>query len=525
MLLLPLVLLHATALAIGSTGIRDSEACATSFGKTLPPFRFGGRDDRRNFAAAFKPKALFASIAHTQKQDQLFVPTPGGHKLDNISTFQHTTLLHPAFPHHTVRIKKSDFCDGTVRAYTGYIDVEARHLFFYFFESRRDPLKDDFISWMNGGSAATGLFMELGPCLVVKSSSTAYNPDSWNSNANMIFIDQPVGVGYSYAEYGEAVSTTFEAAKDVAAFFAIFFEYFSEFSGRPLHMAGESYAGRFIPVVASEVHDQNPRLVEAGMHPVNLSSIMLGNGLTDFESIFSAYYDMRCTSRTVPPIQDIKSCVRLKQSLARCEKWLKESCFDRYESINCKAADDFCEQELLATFPWGVNPYDLTMRCGGEWNDTLCYPVTKDITAYLSRSDIRIQLGVDPTVPPNFTNINHGFLTTLWANGDRMFPAHHYVAALLERGVRVLTYVGVNDVLCNWIGQERMTLAMEWSGQKQFVGQPLEEWTVEGRVAGKTRVAGPLTFATIHGAGHMAPYDKPKETLEMVQRWLTQEPL
>ena len=50
-------------------------------------------------------------------------------------------------------------------AFTGYIDVEARHLFFYFFESRSNPEKDDVIFWTNGGpgcSSSTGLFMELG---------------------------------------------------------------------------------------------------------------------------------------------------------------------------------------------------------------------------------------------------------------------------------------------------------------------------------------------------------------------------
>ncbi len=51
------------------------------------------------------------------------------------------------------------------RAYTGYIDIEARHLFFYFFESRRDPDTDDVVFWTNGGpggSSSLGLFMELG---------------------------------------------------------------------------------------------------------------------------------------------------------------------------------------------------------------------------------------------------------------------------------------------------------------------------------------------------------------------------
>ena len=94
------------------------------------------------------------------------------------------------------------------RAYTGYIDVEARHLFFYFFESRRDPSTDDVVFWTNGGpggASSLGLFTELGPCMLENATTTRYNPYSWNEYANVFFVEQPVGVGFSYAEYGEAV--------------------------------------------------------------------------------------------------------------------------------------------------------------------------------------------------------------------------------------------------------------------------------------------------------------------------------
>ncbi|KAJ3499942.1 hypothetical protein NMY22_g19436 [Coprinellus aureogranulatus] len=128
--------------------------------------------------------------------------------LNVLSETQFTALKHPLFPDHGVRIKKTKFCDGTVDSFTGYIDVGARHLFFYFFESRSDPAKDDVIMWTNGGpggSSALGLFMEQGPCRVVDSNTTKFHTESWNSNANMFFIDQPVGVGWSYADYGEHV--------------------------------------------------------------------------------------------------------------------------------------------------------------------------------------------------------------------------------------------------------------------------------------------------------------------------------
>ncbi|KAK1222656.1 hypothetical protein PQX77_014494 [Marasmius sp. AFHP31] len=102
-------------------------------------------------------------------------------------------------------------------------------------------------------------------------------------------------------------------------------------------------------------------------------------------------------------------------------------------------------------------------------------------------------------------------------------PLH--VAALLERGIRVLVYVGNYDWVCNWVGNERWTLNLEWSRQREFTSTPLAEWYVDGKKAGVTRRTGPFTFATIEGGGHLAPMDKPKESLELVRRWLSGEDL
>ncbi|KJA15144.1 hypothetical protein HYPSUDRAFT_48669 [Hypholoma sublateritium FD-334 SS-4] len=459
--------------------------------------------------------------------DGLFTPAED---LSTLSENEFTTLAHPAFPRYSVRVKKSsDFCDTTVKSYTGYIDIEARHLFFYFFESRNDPDKDDVIFWTNGGpgcSSSLGLFMELGPCRVLDANGTKFHPESWNSNANIFFVDQPIGVGFSYAEYGETVGTTEEAAKDIASFVAIFFENFSKFKGRAFHMAGESYGGRYIPVFASEVYDQNARLVEAGMTPINLQSVMIGNGITDFYTMVAGYYDMVCSPASVAPILDIGSCVRMKQTLPRCQKMLKDSCVDIFDAISCSAAELFCGNEIsVPFFSTGKNPYDISKDCEGRIEDTLCYPVTKHISSYLDRPAVRAQLGVDPALTANFSSCSNDVGAAFAANMDEYRLTYHYVAALLERGVRALIYVGKNDWICNHVGNEAWTHALEWSGHAEFAGAPLRPWNVSGAQAGMARSAGGLTFATIEGAGHMVPYDKPKESLEMVNRWLRGESL
>ncbi|KAK7017662.1 carboxypeptidase [Favolaschia claudopus] len=419
--------------------------------------------------------------------------------LDVVSETAFTTLKHPC--------SLTMECESA-RAYTGYIDIQARHLFFYFFESRSEPDEDDVIFWTNGGpgcSSEIGLLMELGPCRVVNADNgTVPLKDSWNSKANVFFVDQPIGVGFSYAEYGEHVSTTEEAAQDIAAFVAIFFSHFSKFQGRAFHMSGESYGGRYVPVFAAAVYDNNPR-----------------NGMTDTAAMFPAWYEMQCSPASIPPVQSIQNCVDMKARVPRCAKWIKESCQDRFDLIDCGAATAFCFESILTPYvALGLNNYDISKKCEAG---ALCYPEIIEIAKFLNREDVQSTLGVSPgiTYTSCSEKVELDFAWTL----DIMKGATEYVAALLERDIRVLIYVGSYDWICNWLGNEAWTLALEWSGHEEFSAQPLKDWVVDGKRAGKTRSAKGFTFATVDRAGHMVPFDKPKESLEMVKRWMAGQPL
>lgn len=141
------------------------------------------------------------------------------------------------------------------------------------------------------------------------------------------------------------------------------------------------------------------------------------------------------------------------------------------------------------------------------------------ITDYLKLFSTRSLLGVDPEAL-DFASCNYDVVQSFGDNHDEYALTPEYVTALLEHGVRVLIYAGDLDWICNWVGNERWTYALEWSGSKGFQAAPMREWQ-----GGLTRTYGNLTFATIRGGGHMAPYDKPIESRYMIERWMRKEGL
>lgn len=99
------------------------------------------------------------------------------------------------------------------------------HFFFWFFESRDDPRTDPVVLWLNGGpgrSSLEGLFFENDPSLLDDDLKLRRNEYSWNRNANVLYLDQPVNADFFYTD-GNNVTTAVATAKDVFAFLNLFF--------------------------------------------------------------------------------------------------------------------------------------------------------------------------------------------------------------------------------------------------------------------------------------------------------------
>ena len=129
-------------------------------------------------------------------------------------------------------------------------------------------------------------------------------------------------------------------------------------------------------------------------------------------------------------------------------------------------------------------------------------PPHRAIVAFLNSSATRKALGTD-ALPATYTLISAAVHAAFDSTGDQLRDAAPHVGQLLDRGVRVLVFAGAYDLVCNWVGNERMTRALAWHGQDAFGAEALHEWEVDGEKVGKARSWGSLTFASVYAAGHM----------------------
>ncbi|KQK14831.2 hypothetical protein BRADI_1g18852v3 [Brachypodium distachyon] len=157
-------------------------------------------------------------------------------------------------------------CRGSEFAqYAGYVMVDAaagRALFYYLPEAigNGNSSSKPLLLWLNGGpgcsSLGYGAMEELGPFRVMSDGKTLYrNPYSWNHVANVLFLESPTGVGYSYsnttADYSRFGDN--KTAEDAYLFLANWMDRFPEYKRREFYIAGESYAGHYVPQLAHQI--------------------------------------------------------------------------------------------------------------------------------------------------------------------------------------------------------------------------------------------------------------------------------
>ncbi|KAJ7451590.1 serine carboxypeptidase [Mycena latifolia] len=448
-------------------------------------------------------------------------------------------VSHPAFTGHSLRLKKPTLCDEGVKQYSGYLDIaDDKHLFFWFFESRSSPSSDPLVLWLNGGpgcSSTTGLLFELGPCSINKSENgtvfTTRNEYSWNENANVIFLDQPANVGYSFSSNKTApIMDTPAAARDVYAFLQLFVRRFEEYATLPFHITGESYAGHYIPHIASTVYHKNKELVQApsaDLRKINLQSIMIGNGLTDPHIQMPSVVEYACDGPFAVFDHNSRQCRDLRRRAPRCKRMI-ESCYARNTALACTPATFYCWSM------WGIldeakrNIYDIRMPCDRNVDGPLCYSELPWINEYMNLPEVKQALGADPRAPV-FEACSNEINFSFMLQGDGMRNTKGLLTELVDDGIRLLIYAGNVDMMCNYMGESQWITELPSTHKDAFGKAPFLPWTVSDRPAGVVRSAGEgagnVTYLTVYEAGHMVPHDQPEAALDMLNRWIQNIPL
>ncbi|KAL3819513.1 hypothetical protein ACJIZ3_005418 [Penstemon smallii] len=437
---------------------------------------------------------------------------------------------------------------------TGYIGVgpnEEVQLFYYFFESEGNPQDDPLLLWLTGGPGCSGLspiLYEIGPITIDYANSNGSLPAlklheySWTKVANIIFIDQPAGTGFSYAKTREAYySNDTTSATLTYDFLRKWLINHPKYLKNPLYIGGDSYSGIILPLVVDHVYGEleNEPLL-------NMKGYILGNPFTD------TYSDVN---------ERVQYAHRMGLLSNGLYKLAKQMCHGNY--VNVDVENVLC-QNVLERVNQCLNKvrasHILEPWCGDRiWNGEGYMPLEH----LLSQENIQTNfLQSIATLTKSWCRLDNLLFSISWANDKSVQKALNvregtktdwircntsiansttksdgttiyvknvpstmkYHTNFTHKSCRVLIYSGDHDLLVphtsteNWIDSLKLPIQSDW-----------RPWFVEGQIAGYTmryvKGAYELTYATVKGAGHTAPEFNPKQCLPMVRSWFNEKTL
>ncbi|KAD3338559.1 hypothetical protein E3N88_34080 [Mikania micrantha] len=435
--------------------------------------------------------------------------------------------------------------------YIGVGENEAVQLFYYFVESERNPKEDPLIIWLAGGPGCSTIFAfiyEIGPLHFQYGSyingvpELQVDPNSWTQVANVIFLDAPTLTGYSYAidsNFARASDTT--SAANTLEFIRKFIKNHPKFSKNPFYVTGISYSGTVVPMITEAIYK--------GMHSLELISdmhfcgYMLGNPLTDKKGDVNSRLEYAYRMGLIPN--------RLFETTRRhCRGDYADAnpanlrCMSDIDEVNKRLAginvlhilDPNCNQPtnfVNAENPTGrekrsfvdVNSMQMVYTKYSV-NDTTCSSDGKQYSnIWANDKSVMKALGVREGTIKEWTQCNSNMSFRYGANSMPLYETNVpssvlYHRKLTKRNCRGLVFSGDYDLLIphsgtlNWINSLNLVVTdSDW-----------EAWYFGNQVAGyKTTFARKnysLVFATIKGAGHLAPEYKRAECFEMAKRWL-----
>uniref|UniRef100_A0A0E0R841 Uncharacterized protein n=1 Tax=Oryza rufipogon TaxID=4529 RepID=A0A0E0R841_ORYRU len=420
---------------------------------------------------------------------------------------------------------------------TGYVEVNEStsvRLFYYFVKSEKDPDVDPLLLWLSGGpgcSSISGLTHEIGPFQFAAKRyysgglpEIIYRPETWTKVSNIIFVDSPIGAGFSYAATMEgSKSSDTKTVKQLYIFLRKWLHDHPQFLLSPLYIGGDSYSGIIVPTLALAIDESN----DSGDKPIlNLMGYVAGNPVTDSQfdedgkipclhgmglisnelyehakETCRGKYSAPGNARCEQSIQAIRNCTKDINMLHVLEPLCEEVWSPRIH--NTSATDGM--SRLMLESARAADDDIIEFKCRKA-----SYVVLK---IWANDKTVRESLGVHKGTVGKWTRCNYDidYIKDVYSTVE-------YHLTLMREGYRSLIYSGDHD--CGipftstqaWIRFLNLSVVDDW-----------RPWYVAGQVAGFTRshANNNLIYATVKGAGHTAPEYKPKECLEMFARWIS----
>lgn len=398
---------------------------------------------------------------------------------------------------------------GDVRSYSGYLTVDQRyhsHLFFWFFQCERsDHLDRPVLLWLQGGPGASslfGLFFENGP-YKIKNAKIYRNEDTWTKQYNVLYIDNPVGTGFSFTTSNGYAKNQTIIGKHLYEALKQFFHLFPAYADNDFYITGESYAGKYIPAAAYEIHKQNL----LSHFKIPLKGLFIGNGLIDPISMleYSDYlYHIGLLDETqrkmFSRIED-----RIKQ-LIRTRRWRKAT--NMFEDLFFSSHENKTTGPNFRRITGFRQHYNLN---GLDFN-------TREFNSFLQDEVIRERLHVGDM------KFNKGEEVGKALEQDIMKSILDKVNILIEN-YRIVFYYGQLDIICPYRLSEAFFSNIEFRYAYDYYKAERKVWTYERQddqdnIVGFIKEAHNLVEVLIRNAGHMVPRDQPRFMMDLLRKYI-----
>ncbi|XP_052201997.1 serine carboxypeptidase-like 31 isoform X2 [Diospyros lotus] len=415
------------------------------------------------------------------------------------------------------------------RHYAGYVTVnqeKGRALFYWFYEASTLPDKKPLVLWLNGGpgcsSVGYGATQEIGPFIVDEDRhALKLNPYAWNTEANMLFLESPIGVGFSYSNTSTDYDTLGDdfTANDAYAFLHNWFLKFPSYKTQKFYVAGESYAGKYVPELAELIHEKNkdPSLF------IDLRGILLGNPETCDAEDWKGLVDYAWSHAVVS--DETHKIVGESCDFSSNDPWSNKDCSDavgevlrQYKEIDifslytsiCISNSTSSDQTSLQVMFRSTST--LMPRIMGGFDPCL----DGYATSYYNRPEVQRALHVSNGLHlKNWSICNMTVFDNWFDSKESVLPIYR---KLIAAGLRIWVYSGDTDgrvpVLSTRYSLSSLGLPIK---------RPWRPWYHNKQVAGWLQEYEGLTYATFRGAGHDVPTFKPSESLAFFSSFLQGE--